>query len=717
MKLSSTLSSLLLGGLLFGFAAGEANWPQFRGPHALGVSENPDLPDKWTTTDNVLWRADGAGRGWSSPVVWGERVFLTTVINDGESEDPKKGLYFGGNRTKPPASEHHWKVVCLELQSGEVLWQQTVHKAVPTKGLHIKNSYASETPITDGEHLYAYFGNVGVFCFTLVEGKELWSKDFPPVKTRYGWGTAASPVLHKDRLYLVNDNEEGSYLLALDKKSGEEVWRVDRDEKSNWATPYIWENDLRTEIITPGTRKFRSYDLNGKLLYEFGGGSSITIATPFSKHGLLYVSSGYVLDRKKPLFAVRPGASGDISLGADETSNEFIAWCQKQAAPYNPTTLVYGDYVYVLLDRGFLSCYDAKSGKQIYDPRRLPNGRAFTASPWAYDGKVFCLNEYGETFVVQAGPEFKLLHTNELGEDEMCMATPALSGDKLIIRSEDHIWCLKQGATLDPDATKEVTDEQEATTDADEADDEAEDVAKDEDEEAESPKTGLQTRTDDFKDADKEMEYSLFVPKEYDKAKKTPLIVALHGLSSNPGQIIRYPGLTKHAEEHGYIVVAPMGYNTRGWYGSRGMGGGRGSDPENLGELSEKDVMNVLAITREQFNIDSDRIYILGHSMGGGGTLHLAIKYPDVWAAIAPIAPAVPRDSSQLEKAKHIPAIIIQGDKDRLVYGTRRWVEQMKELEMTHKYIEVKGGGHIFVAFQHFPEIFEFFNSHSKAAQ
>ena len=464
MKIGSNLCGLLLCGFLLGIAVGETNWPKFRGPNSQGVSENPDLPHRWTTTENVLWRANDAGRGWSSPVVWGDRVFITTVINDGESEDPKKGLYFGGNRPKPPASEHQWNVVCLNLKSGKVRWQHVVHKAVPTKGLHIKNSYASETPVTDGERLYAYFGNVGVTCFTL-EGKKLWSKEFPPQKTRFGWGTAASPVLHKDRLYIVNDNDEGSYLLALDKKSGDEVWRVDRNEKSNWATPFVWENELRTEIITPGTGKFRSYDLSGKLLYEFGGGSSITIATPYSKFGLLYVSSGYVLDRKKPLFAIRPGAAGDISLGADETSNEFIAWCQKQAAPYNPTTLVYGDYLYVLQDRGFLACYDAKSGKEIYSRKRLPNGRAFTTSPWAYDGKVFCLSEYGETFVVQAGPEFKLLHTNKLGQDEMCMATPALAGDKLIIRSENHVWCLKQGATLAKDSVDESDDKPDAAAD------------------------------------------------------------------------------------------------------------------------------------------------------------------------------------------------------------------------------------------------------------
>ncbi len=231
------------------------------------------------------------------------------------------------------------------------------------------------------------------------------------------------------------------------------------------------------------------------------------------------------------------------------------------------------------------------------------------------------------------------------------------------------------------------------------------------------------TRKYDFKEASKEMQYTLYLPKKYDpkndKQAKFPLIVALHGLRSNPQQIIRYPGLTKQAEQHGYIVVAPMGYNSRGWYGSRGKGGGRGSDPKNLGELSEKDVMNVLEITRKEFNIDENRIYLMGHSMGGGGAWHLGIKHPNLWAGLAPIAPAIYRRPDELEKIKHIPVIVVQGDKDRLVpvAGARRWVAKMKELGMTHKYIEVKDGGHVKVAFENIPKIFEFFNQHKKQAE
>ena len=287
-----------------------------------------------------------------------------------------------------------------------------------------------------------YFGNIGIFCFDL-DGNEIWRKKIEPHQTRFGWGTASSPVLHGDRLYVVNDNDEDSYLLALEKQTGREAWRVSRDEKSNWSTPFIWQNERRTEIVTPGTGKVRSYDLDGNLLWSLTGMSSITIATPYEHKGLLYLSSGYVQDPSKPIYAIRPGATGDISLTEDQTSNEWIAWCQRKAGPYNPTTLIYDDRLFVLYDRGLLACFNAGSGDAFYEPQRLPNGRAFTSSPWAYGGKVFCLNEDGETFVIKAGDKFELLHTNPLAEDDMCMATPAIAGDRLLIRTSARLYCIR----------------------------------------------------------------------------------------------------------------------------------------------------------------------------------------------------------------------------------------------------------------------------------
>jgi len=413
-------------------AEGPAAWPQFRGPGALGVAANdPRLPDTWGPDQNLVWRMPIPGLGWSSPIVWGQRVFVTTAVQEGETEAPRQGLYLGGERPVPQAS-CRWLVLCLDAGSGKVLWTATAHEGVPGGARHLKNTYASETPVTDGERVYAYFGNTGLFTYDL-DGKLLWSKRWDPMTTRGNWGTAASPVLHGDRLYIVNDNENQSWLVALDKRTGEQVWRVDRQEKSNWSTPYVWVNERRTEIITPGTGKTRSYDLEGKLLWELTGASGITIPSPFSAHGLLYVASGFLMGTRQPLWAIQPGASGDITPPAGETSTDAIAWWLPRGAAYNPSPLVYGDELYVLLDRGLLSCYDAKTGEPRYEQQKLPGSGAYTVSPWAYNGLVFCLSEDGGTRVVKAGKTFEPLQRNAL--DEMCMACPAMADGSLFLRT------------------------------------------------------------------------------------------------------------------------------------------------------------------------------------------------------------------------------------------------------------------------------------------
>ena len=426
-------------------AGAQEHWPQFRGPDGDGIAENGALPVQWSATENVAWKTDIPGRGWSSPIVWGDRVFLTTAVALGKVEAAKKGLYFGGERKKTPPA-HQWKVFCLDLEDGAILWERQVHEDIPFSAVHVKNSLASETPVTDGERIYAYFGNVGVFCLEF-DGNVVWEKRLEPHRMRVSWGTGASPVLHQDRLYILNDNDDdASYLLALDKTTGEEVWRVDRVEDSNWSTPFVWEHAQRTEIVTVGSDQVRSYDLDGELLWWFEGMSAITIGTPYAHEGLLIVSSGYVGDRDRPLYAIRPGATGDITLAEDATSNEWIAWSHPQAAPYNPTTLGYGGRIYVLHDAGRMACYNAADGAVLYEKERIPEGRRFTASPWAYDDKIFCLNEDGVTFVMQAGDSFEHLETNPLQEDDMGMASPAMAGDRLLIRTEPRIYCIKKTA-------------------------------------------------------------------------------------------------------------------------------------------------------------------------------------------------------------------------------------------------------------------------------
>jgi outer membrane protein assembly factor BamB len=427
-----------------GAQAVEGNWPQFRGEFSQGVANNPDLPDHWSATENILWKHDVAGRGWSSPIVWGQRVFLTSVASDEDVAGAvlKRGIYFGGDRHEPSKAVHRWRVVCLDLADGHVLWEHVAHRGLPPQSAHLKNTYASETPVTDGERVYAYFGNLGVFCYT-VEGEPLWSRTLGAYKTADGMGTGGSPIAHQDRVYILNDNEDQSFLLALDKKTGAEIWRTLRPEKSSWSTPYIWTSGKRTEIVISGSETVRSYDLDGKPLWHLGGMTVHSIPTPVAGPELLFVASGHVLGAKRPIVAIRPGADGDITLRGEQTSNDFVAWSLRKASPYNTSILFYRDHIYVLTDLGILSCYDAHTGRTAYEKKRLPNGRAFTASPWAYNGQIFCLSEYGETFVIKAGPEFELLHLNSLSEDETYMATPAIASNKLLVRSDRGIYSIQ----------------------------------------------------------------------------------------------------------------------------------------------------------------------------------------------------------------------------------------------------------------------------------
>lgn len=422
-------------------ASATENWPQFRGPGSRGVAEDdPRLPIVWSATQNVVWKKEVPGLGWSCPIVWGNKVFLTTVVKEGDTEEIKKGLYYGGERPRP-GEEHRWMVYCLDADTGEVLWEREAHKGIPEGSRHNKNTYASETPVTDGERVYAYFGNTGLFAYDF-EGNEVWRRQWEPVETQAGWGTAASPILHDDRLILVNDNKTRSFMAILDKKTGETLCEVERDEGGNWSTPFVWETPQRTEIVTPGSKAVRSYDLEGNLLWSFSGMSKITVGTPFAGHGLLYLSSGFVLDENRPVYAIKPGASGDISLAKKETENEYIAWKQNQAAAYIPSSLLYRDHYYVLLDQGFLTCYDAKTGEEIYDKQRLGRAKSYTASPWAYNGKIFCLSEDGDTTVIEAGPEYKVVGVNDL--EEFSMATPAIANGSLYIRTASHLYRIEE---------------------------------------------------------------------------------------------------------------------------------------------------------------------------------------------------------------------------------------------------------------------------------
>ena len=459
MTRHSLVAGSLVLALMVPVGAG-AQWAQFRGSNAGDVGDNPALPDTWSETENVVWDIDVPGLSWSSPVVWDDTIFITSAISAGEEPDPIPGLYDPGddNGATRSTQNHRWVVYNIDFETGAIRWERELHSAAPDIGRHIKNSFASETPVTDGRRVYAYFGSAGVVGALNMSGETVWVTELGAFETTLEFGSAASPTLHGDRLYIVNDNVDQSFMVAIDKNTGEEIWRVARDERGqNWATPFVWENAVRTEIVTSGTQGVRSYDLDGTLLWEIHGMSGLTIPTPFAKHGLLYISSGYPGGGLRPVYVVKPGASGDISLWSEDdmrtglssgfpgtrASSDDVAWAYPLLGTYNTSALVYGDYYYTLLDRGFLVAHDARTGEEVYGRKRLEIGNGFTASPWAYNGRIFLLSVDGETFVVKAGPEFEILHKNPL--NEMTLATPAVVGGSLIVRTQSKLYRIAEG--------------------------------------------------------------------------------------------------------------------------------------------------------------------------------------------------------------------------------------------------------------------------------
>ena len=316
-----------LCGVALGFAVASADeeWPRFRGSNGGVAADHPSLPDQWGPAQNIVWKIDVPGRSWSSPVIWGDHVFVTTAINTLETESLLPVASYvsrsnGGTMTfmdvSKPSAPHRWVLYDVDLKTGRIRWERVAHTGVPAKSRHVKNSYAAETPVTDGERVYVYFGDVGLFAFDM-DGKPLWSRPMDALEMQTGFGHAASPVVDDSRVYIVNDNEEQSFIAAYDKRTGAQVWRVDRKEASNWTTPLVWKNELRTEIVTAATGGVRSYNVNGRLLWQFTGMSTFAVPSPLASGGLLYVMSGYTASPLRPAYAIRPGATGDISLKPD----------------------------------------------------------------------------------------------------------------------------------------------------------------------------------------------------------------------------------------------------------------------------------------------------------------------------------------------------------------------------------------------------------------
>jgi outer membrane protein assembly factor BamB len=417
------------------------NWPSWRGPDGLGISSEKGIPAQWDLSKNVKWKVEVPGLGHSSPIVWGNKIFVTTAVNSNPAEANWEKGFPMVNRNLD-ASDISWKVLCYDKETGKRLWEQTAVTRKPVNGRHIKNSYASQSPVTDGTYVFAFFGDQGMYCYDF-NGKLIWSCDLGAFTMRNNWGMGSSPVLYKNYVIQTCDQETGkSFIVALDKKTGKTAWRTERDELSSWSTPFVYDKGARPELIVNATKAVRSYDPEtGKLLWECRGpATSITTPVPTFMNGLIIVSSGFIREQVRPITAFRPGSSGDITLKEGETSSNAIVWRQNIGAPYIPSPIAYDGRIYVVLDQGFISCYDAGTGKEIYGKTRIETTN-FSASPVAADGKLFCPSEDGDVYVVKAGDQYQLLAKNSLGEG--IMASPAVSGGSMFIRTIGHLYCIQ----------------------------------------------------------------------------------------------------------------------------------------------------------------------------------------------------------------------------------------------------------------------------------
>jgi outer membrane protein assembly factor BamB len=613
-----TRGCIVVGAVLAaGALASAGDWPQFRGPNNAGVAGTGDqsLPSEWSMDKNIAWKAAIPGVAWSSPIVWGDKVFVTTAITEKQTK-PKPGMGgfggfgggpggdgpgggaggppgggrpggfgggFGGppqpgrilspfvqqrlNLTdeqkkelealqkevdaaleklltdeqkkqlkepapgrppsgfggfpqpgqilsanqleslklsaeqkkqaeelqkdvdaklakllkeeqskqlkemrqmfgggfggpggpgggrggfggmgamgggKPPDAIYRWEVYCLDKATGKVIWKQLAAEKKPAVPIHPTNTYASETPITDGERIYAYFGMTGLYCFDM-SGKPLWKKELGAYPMMFGFGPGASPALEGDRIFVQCDNEEKSFLVALDKKTGDELWRAERNAKSSWTTPFVWRSKSRTEVVACGGERVQSYDpASGKVLWEVSGLRGQWSATPVATEEMLFVGAGGPMSNG-PLYAIRAGAMGDLTLKENETSNAGVAWSRTRAGLGLASPLLYEGHLYILAQNGgIVNCFSAKTGEEAYK-QRIPGAKGFTSSPWAANGKIYCLDEDGKTYILQPGAEYKLLGQNKL--DEMFWSTPAIAEGVLLLRGVDHLYCIRQ---------------------------------------------------------------------------------------------------------------------------------------------------------------------------------------------------------------------------------------------------------------------------------
>ncbi|MEK6289671.1 MAG: PQQ-binding-like beta-propeller repeat protein [Acidobacteriota bacterium] len=421
------------------------SWPSFRGQQASGIAERQNLPDRWDakTGENILWRTPIPGLAHSSPVVWGSRIFVTSASSSDPKATFRPGLYGDGDASKD-RSQHRWIIYALDKRTGKVLWERVAHQGVPLEQRHIKSTYANSTPATDGRIVVAWFGSQGVYAYD-VSGRFLWKVEMGRLDLgaydipTYEWGPASSPIIWNNLVILQCDTQNDSFILALDADTGKTVWKTEREEIPSWGTPTVAMTSAGPILVANASNYIRGYDpRTGKELWRLGGSSKITAPTPIFSDDMFAVVSGRGPER--PIFVVKAGARGELTLPEGKSNSEAIAWSRTGRGSYMPTPLIYDGILYVLANNGLFDAYNLRTGEEVYRQRLPVVGSGFSASPVASDGKLYLSNEDGEMLVIAAGQKFAHIATNSMGE--MLMATPALSDGVMYVRSSASLFAV-----------------------------------------------------------------------------------------------------------------------------------------------------------------------------------------------------------------------------------------------------------------------------------
>lgn len=416
-------------------------WSMYRGNNISGVMDNANLPESWDVEsgENIAWKTEIPGLAHSCPIVWGDKVFVTTAVNTAKQEDIQTGIY-GSIGSVPDSSVHDWKVYCLDLKSGSIEWEKTAASGVPEQKRHPMSSHANCTPATNGEYLVAFFGSEGLYCFDM-EGKQLWSKDFGVLKSNFflvpdaEWEFSSSPLIHKNAVIIQCDVAENSFVAAFDLKTGKELWKQERDEYPGWETPNIYSDGSRDLVVLNGYKHRGAYDFEtGEEIWRMSGGGDIPIPSPIIGTDLIYFNCAH--GKSSPVLAIQKDAKGDITLAEGETTNQYVKWSKERGGAYMSTMLLYGDYLYNARWNGNLTCYNALTGEEMYS-EKVGDGNSYTTSPVAADGVIYVADNKGGVYSVKAGPAFELLATNQL--NDVYMSTPAIVPDYMLFKTAGQV--------------------------------------------------------------------------------------------------------------------------------------------------------------------------------------------------------------------------------------------------------------------------------------